>query len=228
MLQAILKKNQPDFHKVVPFYPKNDKLLLLDFTAANTDLTDDILNDTEAFSDYINIKLKTSNCKYGIGGYNEHRTVYSRSNVFNTADEPRRLHLGVDIWGEAETSVFAALDGVVHSFAFNDNYGDYGATIILEHQLDGFIFHALYGHLSLKDLDGLYIGKRIAKGDIVAHFGTLKENGNWPPHLHFQVIIDMENNVGDYPGVCKLSEREIYLANCPDADLILQMLQYAV
>jgi hypothetical protein len=32
---------------------------------------------------------------------------------------------------------------------------------------------------------------------------------------------------GDYPGVCKYSEREQYLANSPDADIILQMMQYA-
>ncbi len=227
MLQAILKKYQSTFHQVVPFNAKNDKLLLLDFTAVNTDLNNDILNDTNNFSAYINAKLKASNAKYGIGGYDEHRTVYSRSKVFDTNDEPRRLHLGVDIWGEPETPVFAALHGVVHSFAFNNNYGDYGATIILQHQLDGFVFYTLYGHLSLRDLDALYEGKPIAKGDLIAHFGTPKENGQWPPHLHFQVIIDMENKVGDYPGVCKLSEREQYLSSCPDADLILQMLQFA-
>lgn len=222
-----LPKHQSTFEKVVPFDAANDKLLLLDFTAANTDLTDEILNNTTNFSNYINHKLKTSNCKYGIGGYNEHRTVYSRSKVFDTTDEPRRLHLGVDIWGTAETPVFAALDGVVHSFSFNNQYGDYGATIILQHQIDGFVFHALYGHLSLKDLDGLYEGKPFAKGELVAHFGRAEENGNWPPHLHYQLIIDMQGKKGDYPGVCKLSEREQYLSNCPDADLILQMLQFA-
>ncbi len=227
MLPAILKNHQPFFHNVVPFDTQNNKLLLLDFTASNTELTDEILNDTTKFSTYINAKLEISNCKYGIGGYNENRTVYSRSKVFDTVDEPRQLHLGVDIWGEAETLVFAALQGTVHSFGFNDNYGDYGATIVLQHELDGFIFHTLYGHLALQDLDDLYQGKPIAKGELLAHFGKPEENGNWPPHLHFQLIIDMQNNKGDYPGVCKLSEREQYLANCPDADLILQMMQYA-
>lgn len=222
-----LQKYQAEFAKVVPFDAANDKLLLLDFTASNTDLTHDILNNTTNFSNYIHHKLQTSNYKYGIGGYNEHRTVYSRSKVFDTADEPRRLHLGVDIWGEAETPVFAALDGVVHSFAFNNFYGDYGATIILQHQLEGVRFYALYGHLSLKDLDGLYEGKAVGKGELVAHFGRAEENGNWPPHLHYQLIIDMQGKKGDYPGVCKLSEKAEYLANCPDADLVLQMLQFA-
>ncbi len=227
MLEQILQKHQTAFSKVVPFSAEYDKLLLLDFTAANTELTDEILNNTANFCGYINKKLEISNAKYGIGGYNEHRTVYSRSKVFDTADEPRRLHLGVDIWGEAETPVFAALDGIIHSFAFNNFYGDYGATIILQHQLDGMLFHALYGHLLLKDLDGLYEGKVIAKGDLIAHFGNAEENGNWPPHLHYQLIINMQNKKGDYPGVCKLSERDQYLSNCPDADWILQMIQLA-
>ncbi len=227
-LATILTQHQLTFANVVPFDAQTDKLLLLDFTAANTDITDEIVNDTAKFSTYINHKLQTSNAKYGIGGYNEHRTVYSRSTVFDDGSEPRRLHLGVDIWGEAATPVFAALDGVVHSFAFNNNYGDYGATIILQHQLDGLVFHTLYGHLALQDLDGLYEGKPVAKGELVAHFGLPLENGEWPPHLHYQLIIDMQYKKGDYPGVCKFSERDQYLNNCPDADLILQMLQFPV
>ena len=227
MLVTILQKHQSIFSNVVPFNAQTHKLLLLDFTAANIDITDEIISDTATFSTYINNKLQAHNYKYGIGGYNEHRTVYSRSKVFDDGSEPRRLHLGVDIWGEAVTPVFAALDGVVHSFAFNNTYGDYGATIILQHQLEGFVFYTLYGHLALQDLDGLYKGKSIAKGNIVAHFGMPHENGEWPPHLHFQLIIDMQHKKGDYPGVCKFSERDQYLANCPDADLILQMLQFA-
>ena len=85
---------------------------------------------------------------YGIGGYNELRTVYGRSNLFDSSDEPRRLHLGIDIWGKAGTPIMAPIGGMVHSVAFNDNDGDYGATIILAHQLQGISFYGLYGHLS--------------------------------------------------------------------------------
>jgi murein DD-endopeptidase MepM/ murein hydrolase activator NlpD len=116
---------------------------------------------------------------------------------------------------------------VVHSFAFNDQYGDYGATIILFHQLEEYSFHTLYGHLSLKDLNGLTEGTQVSAGDLIAHFGEPQENGHWPPHLHFQIIIDMEGNKGDYPGVCKFSECEKHINNCPDPDLILTMMQYA-
>ncbi|MEO7530711.1 MAG: peptidoglycan DD-metalloendopeptidase family protein [Sediminibacterium sp.] len=213
---------------VVPFDKKIDHLLALDFNSLNLDLIAEVIEDTDRFSAYIVGKIKTKNAKYGIGGYDEHRTVYQRSKVFdgsNTDEEPRRLHLGIDIWGEAGTPVFAVLNGVVHSFAFNDRYGDYGATIILQHTLDGFSFHSLYGHLSLKDLTGLQEGKSVLAGEEIAHFGEPIENGHWPPHLHLQLIIDMEGMKGDYPGVCRFSEREKYLANCPNPDLLLNMME---
>ncbi len=227
VLYHLLQKYSPAFHPVVPFDAKKDKLLQLDFTGANTTLTPEILSNTEAFTDYILDQLGTE-YTYGIGGYNEHRTIYARSSRFDGNEEPRRLHLGVDIWGMAGTPVFAPLDGYVHSFAFNDHYGDYGATIILHHQLDGIVFNTLYGHLSLHDLEGLQEGQYISRGTEFAHFGIPKENGYWPPHLHFQVVSEMQSKKGDYHGVCRYSEREKYLLNSPDPDLILRMMQYAV
>jgi len=214
------------FHPVVSFDPAIDTLVLMDFTAANTSLTPVILNNTTLFTNYIQQVLQTAGATYGIGGYNEHRTIYSRSEVFNDATEPRRLHLGIDIWGKEGTPVYAPLDGTIHSFAFNDHYGDYGATIILQHTQQDPAFHTLYGHLSLQDLEGLYEGKTVQKGEVLGHFGGPTENGHWPPHLHFQLITNMEGWKGDYPGVCKFSEREKYLDNCPNPDHILQMMRY--
>ncbi|MDB5249103.1 MAG: hypothetical protein JWQ40_3497 [Segetibacter sp.] len=226
-LYSLLQKHFSTFHPVVEFDVTRDRLLQLDFTSANTTLTPEILTNTDDFTVYISDLLGTE-FKYGIGGYNEHRTIYARSHVFDGVEEPRRLHLGIDIWGLAGTAIYAPLGGYVHSFAFNDNYGDYGATIILQHQLEGVSFNTLYGHLSLRDLDGLQEGQYISRGARFAHFGEPKENGYWPPHLHFQVIHEMHEKKGDYRGVCKFSEREKYLLNCPDPDAILQMMQYAV
>jgi murein DD-endopeptidase MepM/ murein hydrolase activator NlpD len=230
MIDNLLRKYQTTFHRVVPFDAKTDQLLRLDFTENNKTLTEEILSDTKKISAYINDQLKQANAKYGIGGYNENRSVYSRSKHFDSdnGEEPRRLHLGIDIWSEAGTPVFAPMGGMVHSFAFNNNFGDYGATVILLHQLDGVAFYTLYGHVSLKDIGVLNEGQYINHGQEFAHFGEQNENGQWPPHLHFQLIIDMEFKKGDYPGVCKYSEREKYLYNCPDPDLILQMMRYAV
>ncbi|MBS1655382.1 MAG: peptidoglycan DD-metalloendopeptidase family protein [Bacteroidetes bacterium] len=226
----ILELFQKQFSPVVEFDSAKDRLLKLDFTPKNNDINADILTDINSFINYINSRLQSAGARYGIGGYNENRTIYSSSKVFDDNEpggEPRRLHLGIDIWGKPYTKVMAPLGGIIHSFAFNNHFGDYGATLILSHYIDGFTFYTLYGHLSLNSIKNIQEGDRVRKGDVIAEFGIPVENGHWPPHLHFQLIIDIGDNKGDYPGVCKFSEREKYLNNCPDPDLVVQMMQFA-
>lgn len=225
-LYNLLKKWGGSFHPVVPFNPAADSLYPFDFTSGNQSLTSAQIADTESFAVYINAQLGLHHATYGIGGYGEHRTLYARSNHFGTGEESRRLHLGTDIWGPAGTRVMAPLQGIVHSFGFNNQDSDYGATIILSHNLEGMVFYTLYGHLSLNSIKNLQEGKRIKEGEVFGEFGMRFENGNWPPHLHFQVILDMKGYQGDYPGVCKFSERESWLQNSPDPDLILRLNQY--
>lgn len=227
-LPDILRQYPNPFHPVMEFQPGIHRLLPMDFTAANTALTPELLEDTAAFSAYVEQCLANAGATHGVGGYNELRTVYGRSQLFGASanEEPRRLHLGIDIWTAAGTPVFAFMDARVHSFAFNDHFGDYGATLILEHELEGLLFYSLYGHISLADINGLREGQPVQKGSVIAHLGTIQENGHWPPHLHFQLITNMENRKGDYPGVCKASERERYLSLSPDPELILQWNRY--
>ncbi len=224
-LAQILQQHQSEFQKVVTFNPAADKLYRFDFTSANNELREADIADTDKFAAYINHKLQSSGAKYGIGGYNENRKLYRRSGLFDGA-EPRTVHLGMDIWGAAGTSVYAPLGGTVHSFKNNSDFGNYGTTIILQHQLDTRVFCTLYGHLSLNDLLKLKEGSYISRGEVIGRFGEPKENGSWPSHLHMQVIEDMRLLKGDYPGVCTLSERDKFLANCPDPDLIVQMMKY--
>lgn len=222
-IEQVLRKNKDQFYPVVKFNKASDQLYPFNFTASNKELTDADIADTVKFSGYVETVLSKNNCVYGIGGYGEDRILYRRSGMFNEM-EPRTIHLGVDIWGPAGTEVFAPLGGMVHSFAFNKAFGDYGATIILLHQIDTVSFYTLYGHMSLHDIAVLQEGNYINRGQKIGHFGAPEENGDWPPHLHFQVIQDIDLKVGDYPGVCRASEKEAYLANCPDPNLILNML----
>lgn len=228
ILHERLKAHSNNFHKVVDFNPAKEKLVRFDFTNHNKELASLDLTDTKSFTNYVSKKLKEVKARYGIGGYNELRELYERSKVFDAISgvEPRRLHLGIDIWGEEGSKVYAPLGGMVHSYAFNNNFGDYGATIVLLHQLDTVTFYTLYGHLSLDDIAKVTEYQYVNRGQVIGHFGKPEENGNWPPHLHFQVIRDMEEYVGDYPGVCKFSEQDKFLANCPDPDLVLNMMQY--
>ncbi len=215
-----LQKYKPTYHSIIKIDSEKDKIFPFNFTSTNTEITQDLIADTEQFSAWVNNKLKAENATFGIGGYNENRTLYSRSNLF-AGEQARTLHLGVDIWGAAGTPIHAPIGGMVHSFAFNNNFGDYGATIILQHNLDTTAFYTLYGHLTLSDLTEMRVGKFVTRGEVFAHFGEPSDNGNWPPHLHFQIIEDIGLHVGDYPGVCRLDEAEKYLKNCPDANLML-------
>ncbi|WP_342646269.1 peptidoglycan DD-metalloendopeptidase family protein [Mucilaginibacter sp. CSA2-8R] len=222
-LASFIQNHPNQIGKVVDIDLASDRLLALDFTENNLQLTADEVADTPRFSAWVNRKLAESGCRYGIGGYFEHRTLYARSSLFNTTDtEPRRLHLGTDIWGPAHTPVYAPLAGKVHSFQDNDNFGDYGPTIILKHDLNGLALYTLYGHLNRAALQDLAVGKPIGLNQQIACFGHEDENGHWPPHLHFQLMFDMQGLAGDYPGVCRYSEKDSYQKNIPDPDLILQ------
>ncbi|MEJ7913281.1 MAG: peptidoglycan DD-metalloendopeptidase family protein, partial [Chitinophagaceae bacterium] len=182
----MIRNYRSGFSPVVPFNVKDDRLLVMDFTEKNKALSQEVLADTDRFSRYVDGLLSDREARYGIGGYAEHRGIYKRSNVFDgeALAEPRRLHLGVDIWGPAHVPVYAPLAATVHSFAYNSAFGDYGATLILQHELKGFVFHTLYGHLSLESIEDKTEGVHIERGGLIAHFGEPAENGNWPPHLH--------------------------------------------
>lgn len=221
-LAGLLSQLEYPIGKVVDFDPKKDRIVELDLSIGNTDLNQENLSSTFLLGDYINKKLKQKQARFGIGGYLEHRNIYSRSAVFDSDEEPRRLHLGVDIWGAYNTQVYCPVDAVIHSFAFNNNYGDYGATIILEHRINGHLFYSLYGHLCKKNIENIKIGDKIKAGSAFANFGNALENGDWPPHLHFQLIWDMEGKMGDYYGVAKVSEKHKFESLCPNPMLILQ------
>jgi peptidoglycan LD-endopeptidase LytH len=222
LLSKYLKANPQLLGKVVDFKAVTDRLYHFNFTASNKELSAETFGDTAKFGIWVDEQLQKNNCQYGIGGYMEHRTIYARSKHFDTSDEPRRLHLGVDIWAKAGTPVYVPVPGKVHSFNDNNNFGDYGPTIILEHDLDGLKLYSLYGHLNRKSLEGLSVGMPVSINQPLAIFGDTIENGNWPPHLHFQLMFDMEGKQGDYPGVCRYSEKEKYLQNIPDPQLILR------
>jgi murein DD-endopeptidase MepM/ murein hydrolase activator NlpD len=196
----------------------------LDLSVSNVALSKLDLDNAIDFENFIENRLTLNNAKVAYGGYNEERNLYKRSLVFkNSKTEERNIHIGLDLWIKAGTKVLAAIDGKVHSFQNNTDLGDYGPTIILEHTIEGQIFYTLYGHLSLESIDKLEIGTFFSKGEQLATLGYAPINGNYAPHLHFQIIKDIEGNFGDYPGVCSKSKREFYLKNCPDPNLLLKI-----
>ena len=159
--------------------------------------------------------------KIGIGYYNEVRPIYVNDNFAQDHHQRRSIHLGVDIIASAGGPVYAPLAGTVHSLRNHAGEQDFGPTLILRHETaDGGVFFTLYGHLSPETLERWDEGQPIAAGEELGAIGAAPRNGNWFPHLHFQIIVDtLEMN--SFPGVCSPQLRRVYTALSPDPNLIL-------
>ncbi len=160
----------------------------------------------------------------GIGKYDEARLLYTSSlfGVDAPEEERRTIHLGLDLFVESGTPVFAPLDGVVHLLAENTAALDYGPLVILRHATDdGDELFTVYGHLTRATLRELEPGQAIAKGEAFARVGKLDENGGWPPHLHFQIILDLLDRGAQFPGVARASERAVWTSLSPDPNVLL-------
>jgi len=196
----------------------------LDLSINNIELAGLEITNPETCQDYITKVLKRSNGRIAHGGYLEMRNLYTDKASFSyTPSVQRNIHLGIDYWCDAGTTVLVPLASTVHSFKNNSTKGDYGPTIILEHQLYGHTFYTLYGHLSLESMEGLYAGKQFKAGSVLAKLGTPDINVNYAPHLHFQIIRDMNGYVGDYPGVAAAIDLDYYKKNCPDPNVLLKI-----
>jgi murein DD-endopeptidase MepM/ murein hydrolase activator NlpD len=224
MLAPLLLRHQATFGPVLPVDLNGPHVARLDFTANNPQVATADLRDTATFTQLVDQLLAAENATIGVGGYLENRVIYRRSQHFGpgAVEEARSLHLGVDVWLPAGTPVLAPLAATVHSLADNDNFGDYGPTVILQHTLEDTVFYSLYGHLSRYEWQALRVGQPLEKGQAFATVGPFPENGDWPPHLHFQLIADLQGCVGDFPGVARPSQRETWAALCPDPNLVLQ------
>jgi len=195
----------------------------IDFSTENPALQEYDLTDPSECQYYIDRHLKRHNAQVAYGGYLEKRDLYKGASQFALANKVRNIHLGMDFWCGAGTIVQAPVSGKVHSFANNAQWGDYGPTIILAHQVNEQSFYTLYGHLSLTSLQKLRVGQEIRSGQALATLGTPDCNVGYAPHLHFQVIFDLQGKEGDYPGVAAPQDLDFYSRNCPDPNLLLQI-----
>lgn len=203
-------------------------LIVTDWSVGSTELGNpDEYEDTAGLTRAIWQRMADEGVKVAIGRYNEARPLYRSAAFLAPASERaewRSVHIGLDIFMDPGTPVFAPLDGTVHSFANNRARCDYGPCIILEHRTpEGAPFFTLYGHLTEESLEGLSAGKAVSKGERIGAIGTYPTNGDWPPHLHFQIITEMLGMRGDFPGSCRPSQRDVWLSISPDPNLIARI-----
>jgi 4-aminobutyrate aminotransferase-like enzyme/Ser/Thr protein kinase RdoA (MazF antagonist) len=200
--------------------------LVFDLSVGSTFLgADPASADMGVLAERIFGDLNKARVSAGIGRYDEARLLYT-SALFgasgNPTDERRTIHLGIDLFVAPGTAVYAPLEGVIHALANNAGPLDYGPVAILRHVTnDGQEFFTLYGHLTRESLRRLRVGQAIARGEKIARVGAAQENGGWPPHVHFQVIIDLLDRGTDFPGVATASERRVWTSLCPDPNWLL-------
>jgi len=216
-----------EFTPVLSISNQREDYISIDLSVNNIELAHHLhkSSTSENWEIYMTSFLESNSKKVAYGGYLEHRFLYERSNHFTkvSSENKRNIHLGIDLWCPAGTGVLAPLNGVVHSFANNTNHGDYGPTIILKHTVEQTIFYSLYGHLSVDSITHITLNQPISKGEEFAVLGTSSVNGDYAPHLHFQLIHDIQSNLGDYPGVSSSKKLPFYQKNCPDPNLILNI-----
>ena len=159
------------------------------------------------------------------GGYLEPRPIYTSTEydtIGNYGSESRTIHLGVDYWLPAYTPVHALFDGEVVIATNNAGDKEYGGLIVLKHHIENFQFYTLYGHLTVKSATKHNLGDTIKKGEKIAELGDYPENGNWAPHLHFQIMLSLLDYTKDFAGVAYNSEVEVWKNICPNPNLLFK------
>jgi 4-aminobutyrate aminotransferase-like enzyme/Ser/Thr protein kinase RdoA (MazF antagonist) len=219
---SVLQKYQGQFASVLG--KPLESFHVLDLTPSSSLYSGDPrVSYTKELSKAIDEEMNAAGVEVAIGRYDEPRSLYS-SRLFARTNTPtserRTIHIGLDLFAKADTPVYAPLDGVVVAFANNTAPLDYGPVIVLRHELDGVTFYTLYGHLGLESLNKQK-GQKIAKGEQFATLGAAPINGDWPPHLHFQILVDDLDLSTDFPGVAYPNERALFKKLCPDPNLIL-------
>lgn len=195
----------------------------LNLSYDNPELSGMEISDPDVCQRYIESVLQRNKGSVAFGGYLEKRKLYDSPRFIQRASYMRDIHLGIDFWAPAGTVVRVPLDGSIHSFADNAGPGNYGPTVLLQHSWHNSPFYTLYGHLAKESLSDLNPGMRFKRGDPLALLGSAKVNGGYAPHLHFQLVVDLQGFTGDYPGVCAAHEVDFFRANCPDPNILLNI-----
>jgi murein DD-endopeptidase MepM/ murein hydrolase activator NlpD len=171
--------------------------------------------DAAALGALIDEEMARAGTAFAFGRWGEPRELYQSEHFAGDANERRTIHMGIDLFCEARTPIHAPLEGVVEYVANNDRELDYGPLLVLRHRRNGEQFFSLYGHLSTDTLSHVRAGQEVRRGQQIAWVGAPPTNGNWPPHLHFQLINDLLGLGIDFPGVARASEQEHWLDLSP-------------
>ncbi len=221
-----LEESGGSFAPVLAHDLRRGPVLVLDLSVGSRMLGADPAGlETPRLAETIAKAMAEAGAAVGVGRYDEARAIYTTGSFAaggNPTAERRTVHLGIDLSVPPGSPVQAPLDGEVHTVAVNAAPKDYGPLVILRHRVpSGEEFFTLYGHLDRGSVAGLAPGRAVRAGEAFAAVGSPPENGDWWPHVHVQIILDLLGLDEDFPGVAAPGRRSLWAGLSPDPNLIL-------
>ncbi|KOF17212.1 4-aminobutyrate aminotransferase [Ensifer adhaerens] len=218
-----LEQNAHHFSAIVKPAVAKPQVAVFDFSVSSSEAAQWAVLDARGAEARIAARIREQNADFGIGLYGEDRAIYQgEAYETTTPGERRSIHLGVDIFAPVLEPVHAPFAGKV-AFLHDDAVAfGFGPTVLLEHATDdGDVFWTLYGHLSCDSMARLTIGQHVGTGERFATLGAAEENGNWAPHLHFQLVTDHLGLEGRMFGVGVRDQWQVWREVSPDPSVVL-------
>ena len=167
--------------------------------------------------------------QWTIGRWCEHRPNMYASALFDDTSNClegfcglRDVHMAIDLGAPVNTPVYAFWDGWIEHSGHQEALGDTGHTLITRHTLNDTTFYALIGHLTSASVGYKRLGMAFKRGELLGWVGDSlhRENGGWPPHVHFQLSM-RRPQTHDLPGVVAAADVELAKRTFPDPRLVL-------
>ncbi|WP_374305736.1 aminotransferase class III-fold pyridoxal phosphate-dependent enzyme [Ferrovibrio sp.] len=160
--------------------------------------------------------------RIGIGRYAEDRGIYDHPEEPRD-DKARKIHHAIDIFLPAGTDVLCPFMGTIEDFGYDAERHGFGGIVILRHETDdGVPFWTFYGHLAPGGLAILRRGQRVAPGAVIGRLAAETENGDWPPHLHFQLMTHLMGwKAIEVNGLSRSDQWELWREICPNPNIVL-------
>jgi 4-aminobutyrate aminotransferase-like enzyme len=160
--------------------------------------------------------------RIGIGRYAEDRGIYDHPEEVRD-DKARKIHHAIDIFLAPGTNVLCPFPGTVEDFGNDAERHGFDGIVILRHETDdGVPFWTFYGHLAPSGLAILQRGQRVAPGAVIGRLAAETENGDWPPHLHFQLMTHLMGwKAIEVNGLSRSDQWELWREICPNPNIVL-------
>ena len=179
--------------------------------------------ETEALTPRASTSTRGGRRRFGVGRYDETRGIYLSPPL---RERERAPTSGAPCTSASTSSSRRARPSARRSRASctcsptTRAPQDYGPLVILRHARARTARRSSRSTATCREetLAGLARGRRVATGQAIARVGAPPANGDWPPHLHFQLILDLLERDADFPGVALPSQRALWTSLSPDPE----------